>query len=289
MFPQVTDWQKRASHELGETPELRRKLLDEFRSTVAGIKEFRPRLDDEFLLRFLRAKKFNLQRAVRTYKRYFRIRLVDPERFMPVGKGPKDYAGAFELEVGALLEQLNPLDGTTTIIWRVGKWSPSCGLDLRDIVTPTAMVGDLSLEDPQVQVNGVRFIIDLEKMQYSYLRYIPFSAIKALVMALQDGYPARFKGVHVVHNTSLWDFIYSAARPLLAPKQRARFHLHGNDLSSLHRFIPAEILPSEYGGTAGHFSGGWILKKLYENHEKFVRNSYYGYNVPCTQENCRSG
>lgn len=178
MFEPETDWQQRARVELGETPELRRKLLAEFRTMVADIQEFKPRLDDEFLLRFLRAKKFNLHRAVKTYKRYFRIRLVDPDRFMPVGKGPKDYVDAFQLAVGTLLPKLNPIDGTTTIIWRFGNWTPDCGLDLRDILTPTAMAGDLSLEDPQVQVNGVRFLIDLERLQYSYIRYLPFSAVK---------------------------------------------------------------------------------------------------------------
>lgn len=186
IFQDVTDWQKRAYQELGETPEVRRKLLTEFRSTVSEIREFRPRLDEDFLLRFLRAKKFNLQRAVKTYKRYFRIRLVDPERFMPIGKGPKDYAGAYELKVGTLLKQLNPLDGTTTIIWRIGNWTPNCGFDLRDIFTPTAMVGDLTLEDPQVQVNGVRFLIDLEKMHCSYVQYLPFSAIKVSYYSLNS-------------------------------------------------------------------------------------------------------
>lgn len=110
-----------------------------------------------------------------------------------------------------------------------------------------------------------------------------------MVMALQDGYPVRFKGVHVVHNTSLWDMLYSAARPLLGAKQRSRFHLHGNDLTSLHKFIPAEILPSEYGGTTGPFSAEWIIKKLYDKHDEFVENSYFGYNVPAKQERLRSG
>lgn len=178
IFAEVPGWRERAVTELGETPELRAKCLQEFKAIVLEIKDFRPRTDDEFLLRFLRAKKFDLDRAVSTYKRYFRIRLVDPERFMPKGKGPKDYAEAFKLQVGTLLERLNPLDGTTTVIWRLGNWSPDTGLDLRDIFTPTAMAGEWSLEDPQVQVNGVRFIIDLKRMHYSHVRYLPYSAIR---------------------------------------------------------------------------------------------------------------
>ncbi|XP_003741615.3 clavesin-2-like [Galendromus occidentalis] len=277
IFDEVPGWQERAVEELGETPERREKCLQEFKEIVMEIKDFKPRTDDEFLLRFLRAKKFDLDRAVSTYKRYFRIRLVDPERFMPKGKGPKDYAEAFKLQVGTLLERLNPLDGTTTVIWRLGNWCPETGLDLRDIFTPTAMAGEFSLEDPQVQVNGVRFIIDLKSMHYSHVRYLPYSAIRALVMALQDGYPVRFKGIHVLHNTTLWAVMYNFARPLLKDKQKRRFHLHGNDLASLHKFIPREILPEEYGGLSGNFSHEWLVDNLYKNHDKILQNSYYGY------------
>lgn len=96
-------------------------------------------------------------------------------------------------------------------------------------------------------------------------------------MALQDGYPVRFKGIHVLNNTSLWGLLYNIARPLLKEKQKLRFHLHGNDLASLHKYIPREILPKQYGGLTGDFSPQWIVEQLFSNHQKILENSYYGY------------
>lgn len=105
----------------------------------------------------------------------------------------------------------------------------------------------------------------------------PRTCDQALVMALQDGYPVRFKGIHVLNNTTLWAVLYNFARPLLKDKQKHRFHLHGDDLESLHKFIPKEILPEEYGGLSGGFNHQWVVKNLFEHHDKIVENSYYGY------------
>lgn len=55
--------------------------------------------------------------------------------------------------------------------------------------------------------------------------------------------------------------------------------LHGNDLSSLLAFVPCDILPSEYNGTAGNFDNrSWYMQLLAEE-EYYKHLRTYGYKV----------
>jgi len=196
---------------------------------------------------------------------------------LPVGVGPLRYKPAFDLATGSQLKPYNPIDGAFVVVWRVGGWTPECGFDLSDIFTPTAMGGDFRLREDQAQVAGCHMLLDCGQMHFSYIRYFPFSAIRALIMTIQDGYPSRFKGFHVINQSSLWDYVWAAARPFLKEKIKGRVYLHGSNMESLHKYICPSILPEEYGGQAGPFEWSWITSNLYERNEEFIRLSRYGY------------
>lgn len=50
---------------------------------------------------------------------------------------------------------------------------------------------------------------------------------------------------------------------------------HGNDLKSLHRHIPKDILPTEYGGTQGGFDNIKWREQLLRDEEYFIRLEAY--------------
>lgn len=53
--------------------------------------------------------------------------------------------------------------------------------------------------------------------------------------------------------------------------------LHGNNMTSLHSFIPPEILPVEYGGSAGSFNNkSWYMDML-SDEDYFKNLKRYGY------------
>lgn len=107
-------------------------------------------------------------------------------------------------------------------------------------------------------------------------------------MTIQDGYPCRFKGFHVVNNSSLWDYLWAVAKPFLKPKIKDRVYLHGSNVESLHKHICPSILPEEYGGKAGPFDWSWITGELYARNEEFIQLSQYGY-IAKSQEPRRDG
>ena len=77
-------------------------------------------------------------------------------------------------------------------------------------------------------------------------------------------------------------FIYGATHGPGSTKRfleqvRERVQLHASDMSSLHEWISPEILPEDLGGKAGKLTHHWLMDEMYEHHDEFVKNSYYGY------------
>lgn len=50
-----------------------------------------------------------------------------------------------------------------------------------------------------------------------------------------------------------------------------QIHLHGRNLESLHRFIPKEALPSQYGGTQSAFDNSDWKRELLNDRDYFER------------------
>lgn len=73
--------------------------------------------------------------------------------------------------------------------------------------------------------------------------------------------------------------LFGIARKFLSGKLQKRIHFHGCDVSSLHEFIPAEILPEEYGGFAGPMDNSDFVDRLYKNDDRFKEDSEYGYKM----------
>nr|CAD7412102.1 unnamed protein product [Timema cristinae] len=67
----------------------------------------------------------------------------------------------------------------------------------------------------------------------------------------REAYPVKLKEVHVVNVSPLVDTIINFAKPFLKEKIRNRIFCHPDGFESLYKYIPQEILPSEYGGYAG--------------------------------------
>lgn len=63
---------------------------------------------------------------------------------------------------------------------------------------------------------------------------------------------------------------------------------HGNDLSSLHRHIPKEILPVEYGGLQPAFNNTKWREQIIRNENYFVRLESYNYRASVTNVSRKS-
>lgn len=79
-------------------------------------------------------------------------------------------------------------------------------------------------------------------------------------MFAQEAYPVKVKEVHIVNASPLVDTVVSWVKPFVKEKLRKRVHCH-TSLETLYKYVPQDVLPVEYGGTAGtlaEFNGKFI-------------------------------
>ncbi|XP_004630989.1 alpha-tocopherol transfer protein-like isoform X2 [Octodon degus] len=224
----------KAREELQEKPEWRLRDVQALRDMVR--KEYpnlSTSLDDAFLLRFLRARKFDYDRALQLLVNYHSCRRSWPEVFSNLR--PSALNDVLSSGFLTVLPHTDPR-GCHVLCIRPDRWIPS---------------------NYPITENIRAIYLTLEKLIQSE--------------ETQDGFPIRIKAVHVVNEPRIFKGIFAIIRPFLKEKIANRFFLHGSDLNSLHTSLPRNILPKEYGGTAGELDTATWHAVLLASEEDFVR------------------
>ncbi|KAL1449707.1 hypothetical protein WDU94_002188 [Cyamophila willieti] len=154
------------------------------------------------------------------------------------------------LELGTFLPLLKK-DSTkrTTIIIRATVHDPSI-VPQSTLMKLDNMVFDLAMEkDETINIYGVNVILDLKSVRVGHM--LTPAAAKKAVHSWQDCYPVSPKRFDFIFAPRLIDVALSVFRRFMTAKMRARVHVHGINLKSLHEQVDPSILPTEYGGTAG--------------------------------------
>ncbi|XP_057385774.1 alpha-tocopherol transfer protein-like isoform X2 [Balaenoptera acutorostrata] len=224
----------KAREELQEKPEWRLRDVQALRDMVhKECPNLSTSLEDAFLLRFLRARKFDYDRALQLLINYHSCRRSWPEVFNNLRP-----SALKEVLASGFLTVLPHTDprGCHILCLRPDRWIPS---------------------NYPITENIRAIYLTLEKLIQSE--------------ETQDGFPIRIKAVHVVNEPRIFKGIFAIIKPFLKEKIANRFFLHGSDLNSLHSNLPRNILPKEYGGTAGELDITAWNAALLASEEDFVR------------------
>ncbi|XP_003747066.1 alpha-tocopherol transfer protein-like [Galendromus occidentalis] len=273
---EILPWEEKALEELNDVPELREERLKQFAEKLAELQsdDFRPLLQRDFLMMFLRTRKFDVARALKSYVAAFSMHKADPTVFWPKGKGPADYRLVLELPICKVMPKKNS-DGTTVIVCTYLRYTSDL-FSILDVITVSTMICAHLLRDPYIQTYGVTCVFDYRNLQVKHLRSIPIKYYKAVAIAVRDGCPARLRGFHHVFAPTFMSLMFYALRPLLNRKLSSRTHFHSK-VADLHQLVCTEALPDELGGTAGKMAPGAFEEDLLASHDEYVRSSYYGF------------
>lgn len=257
----------KAREELQEKPEWRLRDVQALRDMV--LKEqpnLRTRLDDAFLLRFLRARKFDYDRAMQLLLNYHCSRRAWPEVFHDLR--PSTVKHVLDLGFLTVLPRPDP-HGRYILCLRPGKWKPN-DYPFVDNIRAIYLTLEKLIQPEETQVNGIVILADYTGVGLSQASSLgPFLA-KKVVGILQDGFPIRIKAVNIINEPRIFKGIFAIIKPFLKEKMAERFVLHGSDLSSLHRTIPRSVLPEEYGGELGCLDASAWTQTLLDSEEEFV-------------------
>ncbi|KAK1803567.1 hypothetical protein P4O66_020987 [Electrophorus voltai] len=257
----------KAREELQEKPEWRLRDVQALRDMI--MKEqpnLRTRLDDAFLLRFLRARKFDYDRALQLLLNYHGSRRAWPEVFQDLK--PSTVKHVLDLGFLTVLPRPDP-QGRYILCLRPGRWKPN-DYPFVDNIRAIYLTLEKLIQPEETQVNGIVILVDYNGVGLSQASNPGPLLSKKVVGILQDGFPIRIKAVNIINEPLIFKGIFAIIKPFLKEKMAERFVLHGSDLSSLYRVIPRSVLPEEYGGMAGHLDMSVWAHTLMKAEEEFV-------------------
>ncbi|CAN8026929.1 unnamed protein product, partial [Ixodes persulcatus] len=265
-----------AKRELGETPQVKEDAVAQLRALLSEDPALHCPLDEDFLVKFLRSRKFHVRETLDIIRRYFRVRQEHTDIFDNLLPSRILYDAILHQNKLMTVPKKRDFLGRLIVIFKMGAWNPAV-CSLNELFRLVLVGTECNLMDPTNQIAGIVGVVDLDGLHISHCLYFTPSEIRKAVKIMQDSYPLRIKGVYVINNPPVFQLIYALVRLLLKPKNRERLHVIGRDYEKLHTFVPREGLPTEYGGLLESYDYGELEATYRSKEDIFVDLSRYGY------------
>ncbi|XP_039256804.2 alpha-tocopherol transfer protein-like [Styela clava] len=233
------------------------KLRTRFEEEDNGLELIRS--DDDFLLRFLRVKKFDEDRAMETLVNYHKQRNEWKELFDYVDD-PTPFKDL--ISAGPLLPLRNgrAKDGTFVMIVRPGYGFQSKE-DMLKFIAILILSLDKLLEQEEFQIHGMTVIEDMTHFGLTMALQMA-SVGKRMLHIVQEAMPIRVKSLNMVNEGLVFDTIYAVISAFMKEKMKERLMLHGSNFKTLHDKIDPAYLPFFLGGTGPDLNTDWWTNEI---------------------------
>ncbi|XP_050428160.1 alpha-tocopherol transfer protein-like [Adelges cooleyi] len=214
--------------------------------------------DRVWLKHFLIGCKNNLQRTKKVLESYFVVRADLPELFDDLTTDAEWAKNAMKIGKISLMPKMTP-EANRVHILRTIENNDS---EFNAVAMCKGTLKTIDYLMRREPIYGMVFIFDLQHCQLSYLLSFTPSLTKNLMRCIHEATPLRVKGIHYVNPPKFVSRLVSFFKMFLPTKIQNRILIHEN-FESLHKHIPKDVLPNEYGGTAGSIEK--LEEELFEN------------------------
>ncbi|XP_058474255.1 clavesin-1-like isoform X2 [Solea solea] len=205
------------------------------------------RTDDDFILRFLRARKFDQMETFRLLAQYFQFRQQNLDMFQSFKVDDPGIKRALMDGFPGVLESPDQ-HGRKILLLFASNWDQSRN-SFTDILRAILLSLEVLIENPELQINGFILIIDWSNFSFKQASKLTPNILRLAIEGLQDSFPARFGGIHFVNQPWYIHAMFTIIKPFLKDKTRKRL-------------ILPDCLPSEFGGTLPPYDMGMWARTL---------------------------
>ena len=256
-----------ARDQLGETLEIRAAALNELRTKISELPE-KDRLNDLSdlnLIRFLRLRKLNIEKALKQTIEYKQFYSRFGNELSELKKGEflifENFLSVlpFRDSAGRVIVVMHPKAGISIFTREFVQENPNAMLRFK-----VWMFDRLSF-DPEVQVCGILLFNTFSKLtlwdQMAMSNMAPISHQLATFQFFQIlGF--RLGGAYIFDQPSFFNLVWALARPFMSEKIRSRFHLCGSNYEVLKSVVAnTELLPTFLGGNVEQLGNNWIAQQ----------------------------
>ncbi|XP_054895584.1 SEC14-like protein 2 [Poeciliopsis prolifica] len=257
------------------------EALEQFRSKIQDILPQLPAQDDHFLLRWLRARNFNVQKSEAMLRKHLEFR-----KHMKVDTITTDWQPPEVIEK-YLSGGMCGYDREGSPVWYdvIGPVDPK-GLFLsaskQDFIKSKIRDCEMLQKECDLQserlgrhIESITMIYDVEGLGLKHLWKPAIETYGEILQMFEDNYPEGLKRLFVIKAPKLFPVAYNLIKHFLSEITRQKIHiLGGNWQEVLLKHIDAEELPAIYGGKATDPDGDPRCRTRI-NHVGPVPPSYY--------------
>ncbi|XP_020290764.1 alpha-tocopherol transfer protein-like [Pseudomyrmex gracilis] len=283
------DTQKIAKAELREDKNTRDQALEQMRNWIKMNPRIENcRLDAQFLLKFLRCKKFNVPMAQEATERYLLLRQVYSPAFNNLDITEPNMREL--LSLGYLFAAPGrDAKGRRVIIARPGVFDPHKYTNV-DMCKIHAITYEALMEDEESQVRGFVHFADGAGVSFPHLTlFTPKEAVR-IVKNGERTVPMRHKEVHAINAHPSLKFALDFGMSLISEKIKSRIKIYTSLEDAINNKMDVSMLPKEYGGTIPmkEMIDLW-RKELLEIKPKLLNNDKMKVRLELYSEKAREG
>lgn len=211
---------------------------------------------DDLLIKFLRILNYDLDKSVELFKEYCSAHKKSPENFC----NAYDQIDFFKNGIAQFLPSKNRTDDMLYIL-RNKNWDPT-KLPLSHGSRVFTLIHEFINLDPDVQINGVTVLLDLEGLGWKFIKsYGPKIAKKDSSM-MEKTIPTKVNQLILFNTSKFASMMVTLITQCLSSDYKKIMKPVGKDLEKLHKLIPKEDLPIEYGGENGNLDAMGCFNKI---------------------------
>ncbi|KAF7274974.1 hypothetical protein GWI33_012365 [Rhynchophorus ferrugineus] len=237
---------KKAEEELRETENVRTECLRQLKVWIQQNQDVENCItDDNFLLRFLRVKKFSIPMAQQTLLKYLNFR----KRFDHIFRNltlNDDKVNELLTNGYIFVSPVRDSQGRRVILYDLSKFDPKRYTGT-DMARAHAITYETLLTEEENQILGVVHVADIGAINASFVTLFTVTEFGTLIKWGEQSFPMRHKEIHLINMPQALRYVYDFARSNITQKLKERISVHDGK-STASQSIELEALPAEFGG-----------------------------------------